>query len=144
MSSYLGWKYTWPQFSSMYRKRKRTSLVDVEKIKVELRVEVTEDVMKMLAAQGLQIQPFSRNSSPTPGRRSICASASKPVNLDVENKEDDVDDMDLMRGIGPDSIDILTEPTLCRLLIYPGGYQIEVARGLVYPQQRELHSPNSR
>ena len=55
---------------------KRTASVDVEKIKAELRAEVTEDIMTMLAAQGLQIQPISRNPSPAPGRRSSCASAS--------------------------------------------------------------------
>jgi hypothetical protein len=144
----------------MYRKRKRTASVDVEKIKAELRAEVTEDIMTMLAAQGLQIQPISRNPSPAPGWRSSCASASEPTNVDgnnkedhhedmnlmredIENREDQHDDMDLLmrgRDLDLDSIDVLTDPTPCALLIYPGGYQIEVARGLVYPKQTELHT----
>ena len=160
VSSYKGWKHAWPQFSSMYRKRKRIASVDVEKIKAELRAEVTEDIMTMLAAQGLQIQPISRNPSPAPGRRSSCASASEPTNVDGNNKEDHHEDMDLMRvdvenredqhddmdllmrgrDLDLDSIDFLTDPTPCALLIYPGGYQIEVARGLVYPKQIELHT----
>ena len=59
---------------------------------------------------------------------------------DVENREDQHDDMDLLmrgRDLDLDSIDVLTDPTPCALLIYPGGYQIEVARGLVYPKQIE-------
>ena len=159
MSSYKGWKHGWPQFSSMYRKRKRIASVDVEKIKAELRAEVTEDIISMLAPQGLQIQPISRNPRPAPGRSS-CASASEPTNVlgnnkenhhedmnllreDVENIEDQHDDTDLLmrgRDLDLDSIDFLTDPTPCALLIYPGGYQIEVARGLVYPQQTELHT----
>ena len=137
-----------------------TRRVDVEKIKAQLRAEVIEDIMTMLAAQGLQIQPISRNPSPTPGRRSSCASASEPTNVegnnkedhhedmnllmeDVENREDQHDDMDLLmtsRDVDLDSIDVLTDPTPCALLIYPGGYQIEVARGLFYPKQTELHT----
>jgi len=140
----------------MYGKRKRTTSVDVEKIKSELRVELTEDLMTMLAAQGLPIQPFSKNPSPAPRRRSsfASASASEPANVDGNNKEYHRDDMDLMRvdvenreedqhddmALDLDSIDVLTDPTPCALLIYPGGYQIEVARGLVYPQQTELHT----
>jgi len=144
----------------MYRKRKRTASVDVEKMKAELRAKVTEDIMSMLAAQGLQIQPISRNPSPTPGWRICCAFASEPTNVDGNNKEDHHEDMDLMRedvenredqhddmdllmrgrDLDLDSIDVLTDPTPCALLIYPGGYQIEVARGLVYPKQTELHT----
>jgi len=138
----------------MYRQRKRTTSVDAEKIKSELRAEMTEDLMTMLAAQGLPIQPFSKNPNPAPGRRSSCASASEPANVDGNNKEDHRDNMDLMRvdvenreedqhddmALDLDSIDVLTDPTPCALLIYPGGYQIEVARGLVYPQQTELHT----
>ena len=71
--------------------------MDVEKIKAELRAEVTEDIMTMLAAQGLQIQPISRNPSPAPRRRSSCASASGPINVDGNNKEDHHEDMNLMR-----------------------------------------------
>ena len=66
---------------------------------------------------------------------------------DVENREDQHDDMDLLmrdRDLDLDSIDVLTDPTPCALLIYPGGYQIEVARGLFYPKQTVTHSPNSR
>jgi len=75
-----------------------TALVDVEKIKAELRAEVTEDIMTMLAAQGLQIQSFSKNPSPAPGRRSSCASASEPTNVDGKNKEDHHEDMDFDEG----------------------------------------------
>ena len=71
--------------------------MDAEKIKSELRAEMTEDLMTMLAAQGLPIQPFSKNPNPAPGWRSSCASASEPTNVDGNNKEDHHEDMDLMR-----------------------------------------------
>jgi len=66
----------WHESSGVSRKRKRASLVDVDKIKDELKAEVTQDILSMLASQGIQLQPFSRGPSPTLGRRSSCASAS--------------------------------------------------------------------
>ena len=58
------------------------------------------------------------------------------MRVDVENREDQHGDM----ALDIDSIDALTDPTHCALLIYHGGYQIELARGLVYPEQTELHT----
>jgi hypothetical protein len=60
----------------MYRKRRKASSADLLAIKEELRAELTQDLMSMLASQGLQIVLVSRNISPTPGWRSSCASAS--------------------------------------------------------------------
>ncbi|RLM49020.1 hypothetical protein C2845_PMPSC055709 [Panicum miliaceum] len=144
MSSYNGWKHAWPEFSGMYRKRKRTGSVDVEAIKSELRAEVTNDIISMLAAQGIQLQlpPTSRNQSPTPGRRSSCASASEAENLNINDANPDQmqEDVKLDTTDVMDTIDQLTEPTPCSLVGTHGGYQVEVARGLVYPQQTILHS----
>ena len=61
----------------MYRKRRKARSADLQVIKEELRAEVTQDIMSMLASQGLQIVPISRNTSPAPRRRSSCASASE-------------------------------------------------------------------
>lgn len=136
MSSYNGWKYAWPEFSGMYRKRKRANSVDVEVIKAELRAEVTQDIISMLASQGLQLQPISRGPSPAPGRRSSCASASgagnhaeaDPMQVDP-NLDAELDTKDLH-----DTIDLLIEPTPCSLVATRGGYQMGVAKDLVYPQ----------
>ena len=75
VSSYNGWKEAWPGHLGMYRKRRKISSADLQTIKDELRAEVTQDILSMLASQGLQIVPLSRNTSPAPGRRSSCASA---------------------------------------------------------------------
>ena len=77
VSSYNGWKEAWPRHLSMYRKRRKISSADLQTIKDELRAEVTQDILSMLAKQGLQIVPLSRNTSPAPGRRSSCASVSE-------------------------------------------------------------------
>jgi hypothetical protein len=49
----------------------------LQTIKDELRAEVTPNILSMLASQGLQIVALSRNTSPAPGWRSSCASASE-------------------------------------------------------------------
>ncbi|CAL4906881.1 unnamed protein product [Urochloa decumbens] len=149
VSSSMGWKYAWPECSGMYRKRKRNSLVDMEAIKDQIRAEVTRDVLSMLSAQGIQLQPFSRNPSPAPvGRRSSCASASDAaeINADVlratAEHSSDPEKLQMAPYMDPepDSIDLLSEPTPCSLIAIDDGYRVEVARGLVYPQQTTLHS----
>jgi len=138
VSSYNGWKHAWPESSGVSRKRKRASLVDVDKIKAELRAEVTQDILSMLASQGIQLQPFSRGPSPTLGRRSSCASASA---ADIHPKADpDLVEPNFDASCFDDTIDRLTEPTPCSLVITVGGYQMAVAKGLVYPQQTILRS----
>lgn len=130
MSSYNGWKYVWPEFSGMCRKRKRIGSVDVEAIKAELRAEVTQDIISMLASQGLQLQPISRGPSPAPGRRSSCAFVSgadnhaeaDPMQLDT-NLHAELDTTNLQ-----DTIDLLTETTPCSLVATRGGYQMEEQR----------------
>jgi hypothetical protein len=40
VSTFQGWKYAWPQHTSMYRKRKRTkidALVDTKKVKEQIK-----------------------------------------------------------------------------------------------------------
>ena len=37
-------------------------------------------------------------------------------------------------------LDLLTEPIVCTLVLNPRGYQVEVARGRVFPLQSELCS----
>ncbi|TVU42240.1 hypothetical protein EJB05_08634, partial [Eragrostis curvula] len=67
---------------------------------------------------------------------------AQPVPMDVEENaaEGEDGDLEFCPDQDPDSIDMLTEPTPCSLIITYGGYQLEVARGLVYPQQTELHT----
>ncbi|CAN6381665.1 unnamed protein product [Urochloa humidicola] len=142
----------------MYRKKKRTNSVDLDAIKAEIRAEVTQDIISMLAAQGLQLQlPTSRNPSPAPGRRSSCASASEAENLNnngtdhnavdnnaVENndaRDQMQEDVELdTTDHAMDAIDQLTDPTPCSLIGIHDGYQVEVAKCLVYPKQSILHS----
>jgi len=73
------------------------------------------------------------SNTPCPGdQKSSRASASDAVdNVQFDRLEATLD---------PDTMDLLTEPTLCTLVINPRGYQMEVARGRVFPQQSELCS----
>ncbi|GJN34839.1 hypothetical protein PR202_gb23538 [Eleusine coracana subsp. coracana] len=59
---------------------------------------------------------------------------------DQEQMEMGQDGYQEQRDLDPDSIDRLSEPTPCSLVINPRGYQREVARGQVYPQQTILHT----
>jgi hypothetical protein len=40
----------------------------------------------------------------------------------------------------PSHVDHLTKPTVCTLVLITGGFQTEVARGKIFPQQTLLHS----
>ncbi|CAL5089802.1 unnamed protein product [Urochloa decumbens] len=160
-SSYAGWKYGWPEHSGMYRKRrKQASSVDLRAIKEELRVELHQDLLSLLASQGLQIVPVSRNTSPAPGRMSSCASASEVAARDINegplNNEDEeapkndspirnedpelMELMELDRSWSHDTISCLSEPTPCALFHTVGGHRVVVAWGQVYPKQFLLHS----
>ena len=117
----------------MYRKRKQsTSDVDVEAIKEvrslvteEVTKKVTHDIMAMLHDQGLHLRSPSNTPRPVGGRTSSCASASDAVDRDYIDR--------LEATPNPDTVDLLTEPTPCTLVINPRGYQMEVARGMVFP-----------
>jgi hypothetical protein len=41
-------------------------------------------------------------------------------------------------SIDPDTINNLTQPTICSLMLLVGSYRMEVGRGLVYPRQTML------
>ena len=140
VSSYSGWKH-WPDYTGMYRKRKQsTSDVDVEAIKEEVKSQVieeitkkvTNDIMAMLHDQGVHLRSPSNTPSPVGGRKSSCASASDAVERDYIDELEATPDLD--------TVDLLIEPTLRSLVINPGGYQMEVVRGRVFPVQTNLCS----
>jgi hypothetical protein len=119
----------------MYRKRKRSDDVDVEALKDELREElrveltqdITEGIMAKLREQGMNLVPSSNTLSCVGGMKSSCASApDEDSNVHLDGH--------------PNPLDLLTEPTLCTLVINPGGYQVEVGRGKVFPQQTHIYS----
>ena len=139
VSSYNGWKEAWSGHLGMYRKRRKISSADLQTIKDELRAEVTQDILSMLAKQGLQIVPLSRNTSPAPGRRSNCGSVSEAAKGQNDGpllyiEDEDVDPMRMSPDEDHDIISGLSEPTLCALIHSVGGHRAEVAWGTVYPR----------
>ena len=98
----------------------------------EVTKKVTHDIMVMLRDQGVHLRSPSNTPSPVGGRKSSCASASDAV------ERDHIDGLEVTQYL--DTIDLLIEPTPCSLVINPRGYQMEVARGRVFPQQTELCS----
>ena len=125
----------------MYRKRKQSaSDVDVEAIKEEVKRKVTEeitkkvtsDIMAMLRDQGVHLRSPSNTPSLVGGRKSSCASASDVVERDYFDG--------LEATLDPDTMDLLIELTPCSLVINPGGNQMEITRGRVFPAQTELCS----
>ena len=88
--------------------------------------------MAMLHDQGLHLRSPSNTPRPVGGRTSSCASASDAVDRDYIDRLEATQDLD--------TLDLLTEPTPCTLVINPRGYQMEVARGRVFPQQTDLCS----
>ncbi|KAJ1259013.1 hypothetical protein BS78_10G120800 [Paspalum vaginatum] len=153
-SSTMGWKHAWPECSSMYRKRRRSNAVDVEAITAqvtqEVTAKVTQEVSALLQAAGLLQLPSLLCRAPSPalgtprtGRRSSCTSASEAeCNNLKETTHESAEKNDAGQDVQakPDSIDLLTEPTACSLLIVLAGHHIEVARGWVFPHQTVLHT----
>ena len=77
--------------------------------------------MAMLRDQGVHLRSPSNTPSPVVGQKSSCASASDVVERDYFDG--------LEATLDLDTVDLLTEPTPCSLVINPRGYQMEVARG---------------
>ncbi|KAJ1255962.1 hypothetical protein BS78_K127600 [Paspalum vaginatum] len=135
-SSTMGWNYAWLKCSSMCRKRRQFNAVDVEAITAQVTQDVIAKVTQQISAP-----------SPTPGtprtrRWSSCASALevecnhlKETPCETAEKNDAGEDVQAE----PDSINLLTEPTTCSLLIVLAGHHIEVTRGWVFPHQTVLH-----
>jgi hypothetical protein len=98
----------------------------------EVTKKVTQDIMALLREQGMHFRSPSNTPSPVGGRRSSCALASDALDNGQFNGPKVLPD--------PDTMDLLTEPTLCTLVINFGGNQMEVARAQVFPQQSELYS----
>ena len=105
----------------------------------------------MLASQGLQIVPLSRNTSPTLGQRSSCASSSETLAkqhnggpLDNEDEDGNEDEDEIPKRMDSDqdhdTISGLSEPTPCALMNNVCGHRAEVEWGTVYPRQFELHT----
>lgn len=67
------------------------------------------------------------------------ASASKPAGREDDEEPFAQMELGVCPDLDPDSIDLLTEPTPCALLIKSGGQQIEAAWDQVYPKQTKLH-----
>jgi len=125
----------------MYRKRKQsTSDVDVEAIKEEVKSQVieeitkqvTNDIMAMLHDQGVHLRSPSNTPSPIGGQKSSCALASDVVERDYFDGLEATPD--------PNTMDLLIELTPCSLVINPGGNQMEITRGRVFPAQTDLCS----
>ena len=100
--------------------------MDVEAIKEvrnqvieEVAKKITHDIMAMMHDQGVHFKLPSNTSSPIGGRKSSYASASDAVDKDYFDG--------LEATLDLDNVDLLIEPTLCTLVINPGGYQMEVA-----------------
>ena len=88
---------------------------------------------------------LSRNTSPVPGRRSSCASASEAAKGHNDgpllySEDEDEDPKRMGKDEDHDTIRGLSEPTPCALIHNVGGHQAEVAWGTVYTRQFELHT----
>ena len=75
----------------------------------EITKKVTSDIMTMLRDQGVHLRSPSKTPSPIGGRKSSCALALDAVERDYING--------LEATLDLDTVDLLTEPTLCSLVI---------------------------
>ncbi|TVU23838.1 hypothetical protein EJB05_26221, partial [Eragrostis curvula] len=149
-NSYDGWKRIYPR----RRNCKRAADINVDQLKDDLRSELKSEVTReviahfseILAAQGLQIVPISPGPSPIGARKSSCASQNGPgagedndAMMDVSNEENPPPAHE-----DEDSIDLLTGPTPCSLMLNVAGHIIKVGRGQVHPKQDVIHCAKVR
>jgi hypothetical protein len=110
----------------MYRKRKTTSTphVDVEELKRQLRSEVLGDLRPILEAQRIQFPDTGLVMSDEDRRSSLTSTVAggrpqgehqAPASRLVEGHEQP------LSSIEPDTIDNLTQPTTCGLILLIGG-----------------------
>jgi hypothetical protein len=148
VSSYLGWKYAWPQHVEMYKKRKRTKTdasVDTEKINEQIKQELVAEMqmqnmqMQRCCCHQMVLSPMSNRASPSPATlKSSCASADNVSLIDgtAELATEVRCDDRTHEGL----ISMLTEPTYCGIWITWRGLQGEAAIGLVHPEETTLQT----
>jgi hypothetical protein len=127
VSSSQGWKLGFPEHIGMYKKRKRSGDIDVEALTQSITETVYQGIVQRFAAQGVVIPSDPAGDSPI--ARGKSSQASREVEQPVFSP-----------SMEPDTIDLLDGPTPCSLVIRPGGYQIEVAKGQVHPEVQVLHT----
>ena len=104
----------------MYKKRKRSVLIDVEALTQSIREIVYQDILQRFAAQGVIIPSAPAGGSPIAGHKS--SQASREVEHPVFSP-----------SVEPDTVDLHDRPMPCSLVIRPRGYYIKVAKGQVHP-----------
>jgi hypothetical protein len=144
VSNKLTWNEGFLEHKSMYRKQKMTSTphVDVKGLKRQLRREVLGDLRPILEAQEILFSDIGLVRSDEERRRSLASTATcgrpqgehqAPASGLVEGHEQP------LPSIEPDTIDNLTQPTTCSLiLLVRRSFRMEVGRGLVYLLQTML------
>jgi hypothetical protein len=147
VSSYQGWKYSWPQHIKMYRKWKRTKTdtsVDTEKIKEQIKQELMAEMrmqnmqMQRWCCHQMMLSPMFNRASPSPAtQKSSCASANVGLidgttELATEVRCDDRTHEDL--------IGMLIESTHYGIRITWRGLQCEAALGLVHLEETTLQT----
>ena len=111
----------------MYKKWKRSVPIDVEALTQLIRKIVYQVIMQRFAAHGVVIPSAPVGGSPIAGHKS--SQDSKEVEQPIFSP-----------SLEPDTIDLLDGPPPCSLVIRPGGYYIEVAKGQVHPNVQVLHT----
>jgi hypothetical protein len=140
VSSYQGWKYAWPQYVDMYRKKKRKKTdtsVDTEKIKEQIKQELVDEMQRWCCHQ-MMLSPMSNHASPSAtALKSSCAPAD--VGL-IDGTAEFATEVRCDDRTHEDLIGMLTEPTHYGLWITWRGIQCEAALGLVHSEETTLQT----
>lgn len=139
VSSSKGWKEGFgPEYEGMWKKKRLTSAERDE----ALRRSILNEVANRLQIAGIDVSLAFGPTLPPPaltGFKSSCASkeVEGPVASSVPVRSVQ---SPAMPSVEPDTIDLLEGPTPCSLVMKPGGYTIELARGVVLPGQTVCHT----
>ena len=126
VSSSEDWKLGFLEHVGMYKKRKRSVPIDVEALTQSIREIIYQDILQRFAAQGVIIPSAPAGGSPIAGHKSSQASR-------------EVEQLVFSPSVEPDTIDLLDGSTPCSVVMRPGGYYIEVAKGQVHSNVQVLH-----
>jgi hypothetical protein len=147
VSSKLTWKEGFPTHKSSYRKQKMVSsaIVDIEEIKRQVRIQLLGDLRLIFESQGLSVPDIGAVGNEEERRSSLVSTTMVPnTELADQALAGSVPQKNPLvatsgPSLEPDTIDTLTHPTSCNLIItISGDYQMEVKKGIVYPRMYTL------
>jgi hypothetical protein len=142
------WKEGFPAHKSSYQKRKMVSsaTVDIKELRRQVRIQLLGDLRPIFESQGLPVPDIGVDGNEEEHRSSLASKAAAP-NIELADQapagsgrpQENPLVATSRPSLEPDTIDTLSHPTPCSLIIaILGGYRMEVGKCIIYPRMYML------